>query len=681
MLERAGLVPRPFLLYRAHMNGNTQQMNAAMAAYSQGDLKGARSKGEAALRFQPNNPSILQFLGVVCCQSGDLEKGTAFLRKAIASGGDSVDNRLNLAKAYVDLGQFDKATALCEGTLADGSPELQRLRAEILKSQGRGQEAIWKYEDLVLAHPNDFDSWNNLGNAKHGMGDFDGAMIALHRAREIDPSSSLVHTNIGRLLISMDRNQEACMMLEKAAIYAPNDPAPLLELGRALTSIDHAAAGLKALGTAARLDPKDPKIFIAIGIAFTDLSDQLQAERAFRFAIQADPEFSPAYLNLGILLEKANRVDDLEKLLASARARNLKGDDIDYLDALLVSRKGDKKRALDLARGVRPGAVHSATLHQFIGQLADKVGDIHAAYSAYEDMNRAQAESPMGVTVDRSAYQRAIAGMTAKVTPDWHAGWPKTETVQEPASPVFLVGFPRSGTTLMDTILMGHSATHVLEEIPIIETISHKVGDLDNIARLGETQIADLRALYFEELQKAAPAPEGKMVIDKNPLSMIRMPLIHRLFPDAKIILAMRHPCDVVLSNYMQNFKPTEAMASFLDLPNASRTYDRIFAYWEQCRDVLPLDVHMIRYEAMVENVEASARPLFEFLGLPWEEKVLDTQKTAIDRGYIRTPSYAQVTEKIYSSASGRWHRYREYMNEVLPILEPWVTRYGYSLD
>jgi tetratricopeptide (TPR) repeat protein len=663
------------------MNGITQQMNAAMAAYSRGDLKAARNKAESALRFQQSNPAILQFLGVVCCQSGDMAKGTSFLRKAIANGGDNVDNRLNLAKAYIDMGQSDKAAALCEGSVAEDAPELQRLRAEILKMQGREQESIWKYEDLVLAHPDDFDSWNNLGNAKHGVGDFDGAMIALHRAREIDPTSSLVHTNIGRLLISMDRNEEACLMLEKAALLAPNDPAPLLELGRALTSMDHAANALRALGTAARLNPKDPNIFIAIGIAFTDLSDQLQAERAFRFAIQADPDFAPGYLNLGILLEKANRVNELEKLVASARARKLRGDEIDYLDALLLSRKGETQKALDLARAVRPGAIHSATLYQFIGQLADKLNDVDAAFLAYEDMNRAQAESPMGVAVDRSAYQRAIAGMTAKTTSEWYASWPAVQVAQEPPSPVFLVGFPRSGTTLLDTILMGHSGTHVLEEIPIIETISKTVGELDNIAKLGPSKIADLRALYFEELGKASPPPTGAMVIDKNPLSMIRMPLIHRLFPDAKIILAMRHPCDVVLSNYMQNFKPTEAMASFLDLPNAARTYARIFEYWEKCCEVLPLDVHMLRYEAMVEDVEAATRPLFDFLNLPWEAQVLDTQKTAVDRGYIRTPSYAQVTEKIYSSASGRWNRYRSQMNEILLILEPWVSRYGYSLD
>jgi tetratricopeptide (TPR) repeat protein len=663
------------------MHGITQQMNAAMAAYSRGDLKAARAKGEAALRFAQNNASILQFLGVVCCQSGDMDKGTAFLRNAIANGGDSVDNRINLAKAYIEMGQADKAATLCEGTMAERSPELQRLRADILKMQGRGQEAIWKYEDLVAANPDDFESWNNLGNARHTAGDFDGAMNALQRARDIDVNSPLVHLNIGRLLMSLDRHHEACLMLEKSALLAPQDPAPLLELGRALTSIDHAAAGLKALGSAARLDPSDPRIFVAIGLAFTDLADLLQAERAFRFAIQADPMFAPAYLNLGILLEKANRLDDLERLLSSARSCRVKAGELDYLDALLLSRKGEQGQALALAQQVETPSIHPTTRYQFIGQLADKLGDVDEAFSAYEAMNRAMAESPMGVGVDRSAYQRGITDLTAKTTAEWYASWPKAAPIETPPAPVFLVGFPRSGTTLLDTILMGHTNTHVLEEIPIIETISQKLGGLDVIAALDSDGVAEMRAMYFEELEKASPPPTVAMVIDKNPLSMIRMPLIHRLFPDAKIILAMRHPCDVVLSNYMQNFKPTEAMASFLDLPNAARTYARIFEYWEKCCEVLPLDVHMLRYEAMVEDVEAATRPLFDFLNLPWEAQVLDTQKTAVDRGYIRTPSYAQVTEKIYSSASGRWNRYRSQMNEILPILEPLVSRYGYSLD
>ncbi|WP_447765343.1 tetratricopeptide repeat-containing sulfotransferase family protein [Sphingopyxis panaciterrae] len=659
----------------------TDRLRAAYSAYARGDLASAKSHGEAALRAQPANPTVLQLLGVVSCQTGAVGQGADYLRMAIASGGDTTDNRINLARALLDLGDMDEAARVCaEGDL-DGSAELQAMQAQILKAQGRATEASWTYEKLVSENPQDFNAWNNLGNARHEIGDLEGGLEAFQHAQQIDPKSSLIHTNIGRVLVSMDRHQDACFMFEKAALLSPKDPALLLELGRALTSIGHAEAGLRALGTAARLDPSNPKIFLAIALAFADLSNNEQAERALVFALKADPGLAATYLNLGILLEKANRLDELRALLEQAAAEGVAGEDIDYLRALLLNRDDDRAAALDIVRDIRASSVNAAIRLQFAGQLADRLGRTDEALLFYEDMNRAQAQSAMGVGVDRSAYQRALVRLDGQTTPGWFAEWANVALANDRPPPAFLVGFPRSGTTLLDTILMGHSRTHVLEELPIIEKLAQSIGDLDNIRTLDSAGVADLRSRYFAELDQAAPPPAGKLVIDKNPLSMIRVPLIHRLFPDAKIILAMRHPCDVVLSCYMQNFKPTEAMASFLDLANASRTYDRIFHYWETCREVFPIDVHMLRYEAMVADAGAAMRPLFDFLGLDWEEGVLDHQKTAAGRGYIRTPSYAQVTEPIYSSASGRWKRYEPQMREVLPILAPWVELYGYSLD
>lgn len=659
----------------------SDRMRAAYAAYAKGDFATAKAQGEAALSAQPTNPTVLQLLGVVSCQTGALRQGAAYLRRALANGGDTSDNRINLARALLDLGETDEAARVCAEGDVSGSLELQAMQAQILKAQGRTTEASWAYEKLVTENPKDFSAWNNLGNARHEAGDLEGALQAFQHARQLDPQSSLVHTNMGRVLISMDRYEEACLLLEKAALLSPKDPALLLELGRTLTSINHVEGGLRALGEAARLDPADPKIFLAIAVAFLDLENNGQAEKALRFALNADPRFVPGYLNLGILFEKANRTDELRQLIGTAEAQGLAGDEIDYLRALLLSREGDRAGALDLVRDLQSPAISPSIKAQFAGQLADRLDRTEEALRFYEDMNAAQAQSPMGVGVDRSAYQRAIAALDAQTTPAWFAEWAAPPIPADRPAPAFLVGFPRSGTTLLDTILMGHSDTHVLEELPIIENMARSLGEMDNIRMLDAAAVADLRGQYFAELDKRSLPPAGSLVIDKNPLSMIRMPLIHRLFPDAKIILAMRHPCDVVLSCYSQNFKPTEAMASFLDLANSSRTYDRIFHYWETCRAVFPIDVHMLRYEAMVADAEAATRPLFDFLGLEWQDTVLDHQKTAAERGFIRTPSYAQVMEPIYSSASGRWKRYEAEMREVLPILEPWVEHYGYSLD
>jgi Sulfotransferase family len=189
-----------------------------------------------------------------------------------------------------------------------------------------------------------------------------------------------------------------------------------------------------------------------------------------------------------------------------------------------------------------------------------------------------------------------------------------------------------------------------------------------------------LRALYFAELDAFDPEARSKMVIDKLPLNILGAPLIHRLFPEAKLIFAERHPCDVVLSGFMTRFDPKGGMANFLDLGDIARLYDAVMSYWRQCRQVFPLDVHTIRYERTVADPEAELRPLAAFLGLPWDACLLDHRASARRRAYIGTPSYAQVAEPIYTSARGRWEKYRQHLAPVLPLLAPWTEAMGYAL-
>lgn len=655
---------------------------SAVAAFSRGDYVAARRTGEALLRANPGHPVLLQLLGVVACEAGEVTRGAGLLEQAIAAGADTLDNHVNLAKALIALERTDDARRIVDDPRFAATTEMAALRGALLKAQGDVFGALALYEQQTLERPDDFAAWNNLGNARHAAGDFDGALEALGRAHELDPASPLVPTNRARVLMALDRYPEACLALERATQLAPNDPAPLLELGRLLIGIDQADAALRALGTAARLDPANAGIFQAIGLAFTDLGDLTKAEQAYRFAIRTDPSHAPAHVELGSQLERANRLADLDALIAQARATGLAGPELAYLRALALDRQGRTAEAYALVKDVKTNALHAATLQQFCGQLADRLGRSDEAFAAFTAMNQAAADSPAGVMVDRSAYQRDIERLTAATTADWVAAWPPAplSAAARPA-PAFLVGFPRSGTTLLDTFLMGHSATHVLEEVPVLETVALAIGDPLRVGNLTGTQVEAARAHYFAELDRRAPPPPGALVIDKNPLSMIRLPLIHRLFPEARVVLALRHPVDVVLSCFMQNFKVTEAMASFLDLDNAARTYDRIFTLWETYRSLIPAEVEAVRYEDMIADPARAIRPVVDFLDLEWEGELLDHQRTARDRGYIRTPSYAQVVEPVYTRASGRWSRYRDHMQDVLPVLAPWCKRYGYALD
>jgi hypothetical protein len=203
--------------------------------------------------------------------------------------------------------------------------------------------------------------------------------------------------------------------------------------------------------------------------------------------------------------------------------------------------------------------------------------------------------------------------------------------------------------------------------------------DCDRLEAMTREEIRTLREAYFAELDKHLDdGDSGRTVIDKLPLNIISAGLIHRVFPDATFILAMRHPCDCVLSCYMQSFQLNDAMASFLDLESSATLYDRVMRLWSAYRNVLPLDVQEVRYEDLIDDLEATARPVLAFLGLEWNDALLDYRETALARGRINTPSYNQVTEKLHRQAAGRWENYRAQLDPVYPLLDSWAKTWGY---
>ena len=636
------------------------------ALFRRGDLAGALAEGHAALRAGTGDPALIDLLGTIRCHS-------ELLRRALDLAPEQLETRIRLANALAMLGDAAGAEALC----IDDASELLRLRGFLMQSQGRFAEAAECYERIVACDPGDWEIWNNLGNSRQAAGDLSGAVDALGQARQLRPDLAPIQLNLALALAAAGRLEESIEPCAQAARLQPRNPAAALELGRRLSHLGRYAEALQPLIRAEALSPNDADVQVELGRVKAALGEFDDAEAGYRKALQLSVGRPVASVELGIILERTNRVRELKPLIDAAAAQGVSPADRAYLCALLLRSEGRTEEALTAAREVPP-EVQPLRTALLIGQLEDRIGDPAVAFEAFRQANALTANAPSAAGINAADARDRVRDLTVSITPDWYGSW-TARVPEERPSPVFLVGFPRSGTTLLDTILMGHERVAVLEEERTFQRVEELLSGFERLAKLDPAEIAHLRTLYFEDVDRALPDAAGKLVVDKLPLNILRLPLIHRLFPDARIVFAQRHPCDVVLSCFMQNFELNDAMANFLDLGDAAEFYDLVMALWERCRAVFPLAVHNVRYEAVVEDLEPEARALLEFVGLPWDPGVLDHSSTARARSVINTPSYSQVIQPIYRQASGRWERYRAQMAPVLPVLAPWVRRLGYG--
>ena len=649
----------------------------ALALLRQGHAAAARRAAEAALAADPADARLLHLLGSLSCQQGDLEGGADWVRRALAADPSHAGVRLTLAMALADLGDPKGALRICaEAPPGTASLELRRFEGQLLQAQGRDLEAAAAYAQVLAQRPEDWAVWNNLGNARRAAGDISGAVEALERAAAIRPDVAPLQANLAAALAAAGQAEAALEAFHAALRLDPGAHTVRADAARLLR---HHGRFEEALGIAGE-GAAAPEVQLERGRALAALHRLGEAEQAYRSALDARPDLPETWLELGILLERAGRVGELPPLLEAARNSGVPEESLALIEALRLQREGRIAEALAAARRA-PRELDPVRTQRLIARLADRQGEAGPAFEAAAAANRLGAAEHPEAVAQASAYRAHVAALAAVVDRDWYARWSPPAPPSVRSSPAFLVGFPRSGTTLLDTMLMGHPGAHVLEEVPLLEMVMREVGALDRIADLDGGDVERLRDLYFTALDEAAPGPPGKQVIDKLPLNILGAPLIHRLFPDARFILALRHPCDVALSGFMQGFEMNAAMANFLDLGDTASLYDLVMGYWQRCREILPLNVFELRYESLVADPESALHPLIAFLGLDWHDSLLDHRRTAAARGTISTPSYNQVTQKLYGDASGRWRRYRTQLEPVLPILLPWSERLGYPAE
>lgn len=635
----------------------------AIAAYQQGQLDGARSLAQAQLEQTPQSPPLHHLLGLIECRLGDLASGVQWLRRAAVAEPGNAAFQLMLMRALVDAGRPEEALQVAPQPGGTGPADLAiwRARGEAADAAQDHGSAHAAWTVICAATPSDWRAWSNLGNGLAAQRRWAEAADALRQAAQWNPHEEPIRRNLASTLVESQQMTEAAPILQQLIAANPDDALLRLLYAQALSALQRYDESLTQFDEAARLTVSaaaDGRGLIAMAMNAGQDSPDVAAVR-----------------RLGMLLERTNRMDALKSLLDEAEALGMPREQLGYSAAAVALRErnpGEAKRLL-LLSSVEDDSVR---WHRLMAKIDDTLGDSAAAFAEAVAMNRSVRDFDQW-RGRGAAYRDRVRGLAQKITPEWCQSLPAPEPeVRRP--PAFLVGFPRSGTTLLDTFLMGHPDVHVLEEVHLLGAAETVLGALNDLPRRSRADLDAGRGAYFEELDRHVEPEFAGLVIDKLPLNMLGLPFIYGLFPNARVIFAQRHPADAVLSAFMQDFVLNDAMASFLTIEDAADLYDAAMEVFTRSRQSVPLAIHTLVYERLVEKPAGELRPLIDFLGLEWRGELLDHQATARGRGAILTPSYDQVTQPLSKAPAGRWKRYETQLAPVLSKLLPWAARLGY---
>lgn len=560
-----------------------------------------------------------------------------------------------------------------------------------LNEAGQLQQSLHLARQVSSAAPKVAMVHNVHSAAAEAAGELDEAIRAARAAIELSPGMVDAHYNLGTALRRKGDYNEAIAAFRQALKLAPGDRDVIYNLSVSLQDVSQFTQAADGFRTLVKANPEDTEAALGLALSLSSEDHHDEADALARSQLQRNPADTRFWRVRFDALRRRNDVDGLARLVSEASSHLGENDAFVALaDAHVLRENKLLDAALDrLAAVTAPGdyGTDYAIAHaELLGKLNDQLGNTDTAFGCFSTANQLGAAAYGGRMAERDAFDERMQRQSALFSRDWVNSWSEVQALHSNEEPVLLVGFPRSGTTLLDTILMSHSQVSVLEEQPVLSpviTAARKMldDDLAGLASLDEARLSELQSLYLERLESFRPDGDAaRILINKMPLNMVEAGLVYRLFPKAKFLLALRHPCDCVLSCYMQQFKLNAAMAHFVDIGLAARFYDSVFSLWEQYCSVLPIKVHSLRYEDLISSFDETISPVMDFLGLEWEDAVRDYIATAKERGRISTPSFNQVTQPLYTTSRGRWQKYREHMKPALPVLEPWVKKFGYEL-
>jgi Flp pilus assembly protein TadD len=589
--------------------------------------------------------------------------------------------------------ELNSAEASCREALALDPSHVDSLEALgfFLHSSRQYQESEEVFAKLLDLRPTEPAYWMNLGTARRCGGRLDEALSAYAQAATLGATSADFLFNVGLTHIDRKDYESGRVVLSQAAALAPDDAEIRYQYALCCYERVRTEEALSALDYWDNLSGLTPEVTANIGLLLMKLGAPERAEPAIRRAVaEAGPDPLPL-LTLVQLLERTNRLDEarrlLPQLIGNPRAHTL-GAELNLMRAQLAQRASDHAAACTLYTELLNDCKEPQLTHLLQFPLAKSLDALQRYDEAFDTLlgaHRSQIEL-LRLTAPLLIARGAPTMMITRFScdPDDVATWDDSSAPALEESPVFIVAFPRSGTTLLELTLDSHPLLASMDEQPFVQNalddmVSEGISYPERMGGLTAAPLDAVRSKYWERVRRKVTLEAGQRLVDKNPLNILRLPAIRRLFPNSPVILAVRHPCDVMLSCFMQHFRTPDFALLCSDLHALAVGFRRTFDFWYQQKQLLQPKSMELRYETFTEEFEVQIRGVLEFLALPWNDAVLRPQETARDKGFISTPSYSQVIEPVHRKAVGRWRSYERHLSPVLPIIEPYLQRWNYE--
>ena len=617
-------------------NDCSDALKRAFALHQSGRLQDALRAYRQILDVEPRHPEALEFAAAAAYQAEDFQQAADWLRRLVEIAPGNARALDNLGGVLQKLERFDEAVAVHRRVLeirGDDADAYFNLGNALWKLKNFDQ-AVAVYRQGLEFRPDDADAFYWLGRALNEIEQFDEAVDSYRRSLEIRPNDAETCFHLAGLLWRQKKFSEAEAAYRRLLAIQPNNMDALFCLGSCLQKQGKHDTALQAYRKAVKIEPGYAKGHGNIGYLLTLMGKLDEAEAAFRRALEIQPDFARVYFGLSYI-----------------RTLKAKDADITAMEKLLAV----------------PSAADEEVLHLCfsLARAYEDKGDYERAFQHLERGNRLQRSSFQYNVGDDENMAERIIKVFNKVFVDLRAGQgcPSDE-------PIFILGMPRSGTSLIEQILASHSDVFGAGELREFRLFASGMKQASNVGRefpeaardLSPKALRSFGEFYLITLRQRAP--EAPRFTDKMPRNFFYIGLIRMVFPNAKIIHCVRDPMDTCLSCYQQLFSGAQPFAYDLaELGRYYRAYKGLMAHW---RKVLPGRIMDIAYEDLVNDQEEQSRRLLEFCGLDWENGCLNFYET---KRTVKTASASQVRMPIYKSSVKRWKHYESHLEPLIEAL------------